>query len=164
MSSPSDWFFPSTIVASYNKEILSTLPTYENGVFFWKHRHKQFWSDTKLPIYGRKVGSFSYKQIFRIYFFQDKTKIGYYYCDALYFPIEPEASSMPPQCLLNESSSLLIAFVCPSLTNVSAKVLLFNPFLRGPKNGKFWTLTPTRQIACITQAFMYDGNAMVIRW
>ena len=37
------------------------------------------------------------------------------------------------QCLLNESSSLLIAFVCPSLMNVSAKVLLFNPFLEALK-------------------------------
>ena len=38
-----------------------------------------------------------------------------------------------PSALLNESSSLLIAFVYPSLTNVSAKVLLFNPFLEALK-------------------------------
>ena len=34
-----------------------------------------FWSDTKLPIYGSKVASFSYKQIISIYLFQDKTHI-----------------------------------------------------------------------------------------
>ena len=56
-------------------------------------------------------------------------KNGDYYSNALHFPIEPDVSSMSPQCLLNESSSLLIAFVYPSLTNASAKVLLFNPFL-----------------------------------
>ena len=42
-----------------------------------------------------------------------------------------------PSALLNESSSLLIALVHPSLTNVSAKVLLFTHFLRGPENGNF---------------------------
>ena len=31
------------------------------------------------------------------------------------------------------------------------------------KFGKFWTLTPTRQISCITQAFVCDGNTMVMR-
>ena len=58
-------------------------------------------------------------------------KNGDYYSNALHFPIEPDVSSMSPQCLLNEpsallneSSSLLIALVYPSLTNASAKVLL----------------------------------------
>ena len=43
------------------------------------------------------------------------------------------------------------------------KCTAFYPFLRDPENGNFWTLTPIRQIACITRAFVYDGNAMVIR-
>ena len=68
-------------------------------------------------------------------------KNGDYYSNALYFPIELDVSSMSPQCspqcLLNESSSLLIALVYPSLTNASAKILLFNHFLRGPENGNF---------------------------
>ena len=33
--------------------------------------------------------------------------------------------------------SLLIAFVCPSLTNASAKILLFNPFLEALKTENF---------------------------
>ena len=67
----------------------------------------------------------------KIFILANCQKNGYYYCDALYFPIEPDVSSIPPQCLLNEpsallneSSSLLIALVYPSLTNASAKVLL----------------------------------------
>ena len=86
---------------------------------------------------GSKVASFSYKQIFRIYFFRIRQKNGYYYSDALYFPIEPDVSSIPPQCLLNESSSLLIAFVYPSLTNASAKILLLTPFLEALKTENF---------------------------
>ena len=90
---------------------------------------------------GSKVAYFSYKQILVSTYFRIRQNNEYYYCNALYFPIEPNAPSLSPQCLLNESSSLLIALVHPSLTNVSAKVLLFNPFLRGPVKKKILDVT-----------------------
>ena len=57
----------------------------------------------------------------------------YYYSNALYFPIEPDVSSMSPQCLLNASSmsphrvSVSIADEC------ECKGTAFNPFLEALK-------------------------------
>ena len=48
----------------------------KNGYYY----SLKFWPDPKLLIYGRKLASFSYKQIISVYFFQDKTLLKQHAC------------------------------------------------------------------------------------